>query len=56
MDRSASEKAPMVAVYIQLTAYAMITPLLSSAFGPQGIIVLLLMRCLAVTAQKTDAQ
>ena len=40
MDRSASEKAPMVAVYIQLTAYAMMTPLLSSAFGPQGIILI----------------
>ena len=42
----------MVAVYIQLTVYAMLTPLLSSAFRPQGIIFLLLMRYLAVTAPK----
>ena len=52
MDRSASEKVPMVAVYIQLTVYAMLTPLLSSSFKAQGIIFLLLMRYLAVTAPK----
>jgi len=52
MDRSASEKVPMAAIYIQLTVHAMLTPLLNSSFKAQGIIFLLLMRYLTVTAPK----
>jgi len=42
----------MVAVFIQLSVYAMLTPLLSSACNVKAIIFLLLMRYLAVTALK----
>ena len=52
MDRPASEKAPMVALYIQVTVYSMLTPVLSSDVGCQEIMFLLLMRYLAVTAPK----
>jgi len=50
IDRPSAEKAAIIAIYVQLTVYAMLTPLLSSAVFYLGIIMLLLMRYLAVTA------